>query len=54
MNRIEDVLSADDLAHESSESNNAKSQASGQTPERAPTSTTISDFMGWEPDQEDT
>ncbi|PWA68753.1 PRONE domain-containing protein [Artemisia annua] len=54
MNRIEDVLSADDLAHESLESNNAKSQASGQTTEGAPTSTTISDFMGWEPDQEDT
>nr|GEW78589.1 Rho guanine nucleotide exchange factor 8-like [Tanacetum cinerariifolium] len=54
MNRIEDVLSADELAHESSESNNAKSPASGQTPERAPTSTTISDIMGWEPDQEDT
>ncbi|KAI3805636.1 hypothetical protein L1987_28196 [Smallanthus sonchifolius] len=47
MNRIEDVLYADELAQNSPESNNTES---GHTP----TSTTISDFMGWEADEGET
>lgn len=47
MNRIEDVLYADEVAQKSSEANNMES---GQTP----TSTTISDLVGWEADEEDT
>ncbi|XP_076911252.1 rop guanine nucleotide exchange factor 12-like [Bidens hawaiensis] len=46
MNRIEDVLYADEVA-QNSESNDSES---GQVP----TSATISDFMGWEGDQEET
>lgn len=51
MNRIEDVLSADDLAQNSPESTD-DSPTTGQTPTRT-TSTTISDIMGWEADQGD-
>lgn len=54
MNRIEDVLYADDLAQDSLEEDNTKSPTSGQTPTRTASSTTISDIMGWEPDQGET
>ncbi|CAI9293309.1 unnamed protein product [Lactuca saligna] len=53
MNRIEDVLYADDLAQNSSE-NNTKSSPSDQTQgNKTPngTPTTISDIMGWGSDQ---
>nr|XP_043627917.1 rho guanine nucleotide exchange factor 8-like [Erigeron canadensis] len=50
MNRIEDVLYADDMAQSDDQDNTG----SGQTPKGTPaTSTTISDFMGWEADQEE-
>ncbi|KAL7592757.1 rop guanine nucleotide exchange factor 11 [Lactuca sativa] len=56
MNRIEDVLYADDLAQNSSE-NNTKSSPSDQTQgNKTPngTPTTISDIMGWGSDQGET
>ncbi|CAH1449012.1 unnamed protein product [Lactuca virosa] len=56
MNRIEDVLYADDLAQNSSE-NNTKSSPSEQTQgNKTPngTPTTISDMMGWGSDQGET
>ncbi|KAL4563937.1 hypothetical protein LXL04_027986 [Taraxacum kok-saghyz] len=52
MNRIEDVLYADDLAQDPS--NNTKStpdQTQGNMTNGTPTSTTISDVMGWGSDQ---
>ncbi|KAI3495863.1 hypothetical protein L1887_38209 [Cichorium endivia] len=56
MNRIEDVLYADDLAQDSA--NNTKSPAPDQTPGHThngtPSSTTISDIMGWGSDQGET
>ncbi|KAK1437545.1 hypothetical protein QVD17_03339 [Tagetes erecta] len=47
MNRIEDVLYADEVAQKSSETDNTESS-------QTPTSTTISDLVGWEADEEDT
>lgn len=64
MNRIEDVLYADNVAQDPSllgsrgssvESNRQTlSQNQGQTPSGSPTSMTLSDFMGWSVDQEGT
>nr|XP_043626063.1 rho guanine nucleotide exchange factor 8-like [Erigeron canadensis] len=61
MNRIEDVLYADNVAQDPSllasrkpleESNGQIGQNQGQTPTGSPTSLTLSDFMGWSIDQE--
>ncbi|XP_071737247.1 rop guanine nucleotide exchange factor 12-like isoform X2 [Rutidosis leptorrhynchoides] len=51
MNRIEDVLYADEVAQNSSDANGTP--ASSQTPKVEHTST-ISDLIGWEADQGDT
>ncbi|KAI3701461.1 hypothetical protein L6452_26553 [Arctium lappa] len=57
MNRIEDVLYADelaqDLANKSPASDHTPCQTPRHTPTGTPTSTTISDFMGWGSDQGD-
>ena len=56
MNRIEDVLYADELAQDEANKSPASDHTPGQTPRHTPTggtptSTTISDFMGWGSDQ---
>ncbi|KAK9060766.1 hypothetical protein SSX86_021472 [Deinandra increscens subsp. villosa] len=64
MNRIEDVLYADNVAQDPSllekkrtmssrrTPDESKGQTPGQTPTGSPTSMTLSDFMGWSVDQE--
>ncbi|KAK1413906.1 hypothetical protein QVD17_29643 [Tagetes erecta] len=60
MNRIEDVLYADNVARDPSllakkrtmSSRRTLGECSGQSPSETPTSKTLSDFMGWSIDQE--
>ncbi|KAJ9551188.1 hypothetical protein OSB04_015233 [Centaurea solstitialis] len=47
MNRIEDVLYADDFAQKEANKSPSADHTPGQTPTGTPTSTTISDVMGW-------
>ncbi|KAI3814553.1 hypothetical protein L1987_14193 [Smallanthus sonchifolius] len=62
MNRIEDVLYADNVAQDPSllakkrtmSSRRTLDESNSQTPTGSPTSMTLSDFMGWSADQETT